>query len=83
MIAYLSTLAGVTPGPLTHEQEPVSEKTLRAVLKPKLGEWPTYDGNLNGNRHSELNQINTKNVSRLRLDWVYPLTNPGTRRHRL
>ena len=78
LIAYLSTLAGVMPGPLTREQEPVSEKTLRAVLKPKLGEWPTYDGNLNGNRHSELNQINTKNVSRLRLDWVYPLTNPGT-----
>jgi PQQ-dependent dehydrogenase (methanol/ethanol family) len=78
LVAFVSTLAGVTPGPLAVEQDPVSHEAIQAVLRPKSGEWTTYYGNLNGNRHSELDQINTKNVSRLQLAWVYSLTNSGT-----
>jgi alcohol dehydrogenase (cytochrome c) len=39
------------------------------------GEWPTYDGRLDGNRHSPLNQINAGNVSRLGPRWMFPIPN--------
>src|SRR5262249_18245302 len=52
LVAYLSTLGGLTPGPLAVEQDPVSSGAMRAILKPKPGEWPTYYGQLSGNRHS-------------------------------
>ena len=35
------------------------------------GEWPTYNGNLNGNRHSGLDQINTSNAARLQAAWSW------------
>jgi PQQ-dependent dehydrogenase (methanol/ethanol family) len=78
LVAYLSTLAGVTPGPIAVEQDPIPTESLQAILKPKPGEWPTYDGDLNGNRHSDLKQINIENIHTLQLQWAYPLTNPGT-----
>ena len=78
LVAYLSSLAGVVPGPLAVEQDPVSSQDVQAVLTPKPGEWPTYYGDLNGNRHSGLNQINTRNIGQLQLEWTYALTTPGT-----
>ena len=35
--------------------------------------WPTYSGNYNGHRHSPLDQINVRNVARLKPAWVYQL----------
>jgi putative heme-binding domain-containing protein len=35
------------------------------ISHPKTGEWPTYHGNENGNRYTELAQITPANVSRL------------------
>ena len=32
------------------------------ILKPRPGDWPTYHGRLDGNRHSALAQITTANV---------------------
>jgi PQQ-dependent dehydrogenase (methanol/ethanol family) len=71
LIAYLSTLAGTPVGPLKFEprRDPVTQ--------PKAGEWVTYNGNPGGNRHSELNQINTQNVNGLELQWIYPLHGSG------
>jgi len=40
---------------------------------PKPGDWPGYHGSVDGNRHSELNQINPANVKDLVLKWVYPV----------
>ncbi len=40
---------------------------------PQPGAWLTYNGNLSGNRYSTLRQINTTNVSRLKLKWVFPI----------
>jgi alcohol dehydrogenase (cytochrome c) len=37
--------------------------------------WPTYHGNLNGNRYSPLVQINKANVGRLAPEWVFNLPN--------
>ena len=58
-MAYLSSLAGISPGPLANETEPIS-KELQAVTTPKQGEWPTYNGRFSWcNRYSALDQINT------------------------
>src|SRR6185295_10117801 len=46
LVAYLSTLEGVMPGPLAAEQDPVLPELVQAILKPKPGEWPTYAGDL-------------------------------------
>ena len=41
-------------------------------LLPKM-DWPRYDGSFSGNRHSTLRQINTTNVQRLALEWMFPV----------
>jgi len=46
-------------------------------MKPRAGEWPTYNGVLGGNRYSPLNQIDTTNVRQLQLQWIYALRSPG------
>ncbi len=77
LISYLSHLGGNPTGPLERETEPVSEEAIAAVMKPKTGEWPTYNGVPGGNRYSVLDQINTQNVRQLQLQWVYALRAPG------
>jgi alcohol dehydrogenase (cytochrome c) len=37
-------------------------------------DWQTYSGSYGGNRFSTLTGINTQNVSRLALRWLYPFT---------
>jgi alcohol dehydrogenase (cytochrome c) len=51
----------------------VDPEAASAVLHPHAGDWPTYAGNVNGNRYSPLNSINVGNVSALRPAWVHPL----------
>jgi PQQ-dependent dehydrogenase (methanol/ethanol family) len=43
------------------------------IVKPKPGEWPTYHGQLSGNRYSEMAQITPENVSALAPKWSYPI----------
>ncbi len=54
---------------------PASEQgvSFEEVAHPQPGTWPTYDGNLNGNRFSPLSQINTGNVNRLAPKWMFTL----------
>ena len=40
---------------------------------PQPGDWLTYNGNDSGNRYSALKQVNTANVSSLKLKWVFPI----------
>ena len=40
---------------------------------PKPGDWLTYNGNDSANRYSPLKEINTANVSSLKLKWVFPI----------
>jgi PQQ-dependent dehydrogenase (methanol/ethanol family) len=41
------------------------------ILRPKPGDWLTYNGNLNANRYSDLSQINTANANKLALKWIF------------
>jgi putative heme-binding domain-containing protein len=73
LVAWLSSLGGVEPGPLKYPIAPPPPSDFEALLHPKAGEWPSYYGTLNGNRYSGLGQIGTANVSKLALQWVYPM----------
>jgi len=76
VIAYLSSLGGVPAGPLAGVDATIPSEAMDAVLRPKRGEWPTYNGVLSANRHSALNQIRPGNVQNLQLEWVYSLNVP-------
>ena len=77
LIAFLSSLKGVGAGPLTQTQTPAAQVEIDEILHPKKGDWPTYNGTLDGNRNSGLDQVNLQNVSKLQLQWIYPISFPG------
>jgi alcohol dehydrogenase (cytochrome c) len=52
------------------------------TLKPRdrpspfaASDWPTYNGDPRGNRHTALRQITPANVAQMRLKWVFPAGN--------
>jgi len=77
LLAYLSRLTTVRPPAggtaLSEASLPFSD-----VVHPKPGNWPTYNGQIGGNRHSALHEINFNNVSSLAAKWVFSI--PGANR---
>lgn len=73
LIAWLSRLGDISPGSIQTRTAAVPGSEFASILHPKPGDWPTYYGKLSGNRYSELNQINTRNVGNLQLAWIYPI----------
>jgi PQQ-dependent dehydrogenase (methanol/ethanol family) len=70
LLAYLGGLGGTPLGPL--DKAPAfNPKDIDAVIHPRPGAWPSYNGGLNGNRYSPLAQINSTNASKLQAAWVY------------
>ena len=72
LVAFLSTLNGVPLGPVAAAAG-VPRNAIDAVLNPRPGEWPTYSGNVNGNRHSALRGISSANVGHLQAAWSQTL----------
>jgi PQQ-dependent dehydrogenase (methanol/ethanol family) len=73
LVAFLSSLGGVTIGPNTAAREEVAPQFIDQILHPRAGDWPTYSGNVDGNRYSDLTGINVKNVGDLRPAWIHSL----------
>jgi len=72
LISYLSRLTGVKPGaPAVNHGPRSGGLEFSRILNPRPGEWLTYNGKLNGNRYSELAQINTTNVKKLVVKWSF------------
>ena len=71
LLAYLSSLGGIEAGPVSGPVPSVSQADMDTVMKPRSGEWPTYNGLLNGNRYSSLDQINTSNVQQLQPQFIF------------
>ncbi len=46
------------------------------TIMPTGKDWPRYGGNNGGNRYSPLNQINTENVKKLKVAWMYNASEP-------
>ena len=74
LIAFLSRLTGVEAGvPISSHGSDGAGIDFERILSPKPGDWPTYNGNLSGNRYSELKQINAANVNKLALKWTFSI----------
>jgi alcohol dehydrogenase (cytochrome c) len=48
-----------------------------AIERPASGEWPTYHGDIGGNRYTTLSEITPENVGRLAPKWMFAV--PGGR----
>jgi PQQ-dependent dehydrogenase (methanol/ethanol family) len=70
--AYLSSLGEIPLGPIS-----LPAGAGETADPPKPGEWATYNGALNGNRYSTLQQINRDNVGQLQSQWVYSFAASG------
>jgi PQQ-dependent dehydrogenase (methanol/ethanol family) len=70
VIAYLSRMTGVRPGALATATRTNTGIDFSSILNPKAGEWPTFNGNVSGNRYSPLTTINKSNVNRLSVKWT-------------
>jgi PQQ-dependent dehydrogenase (methanol/ethanol family) len=73
LVAFLSGLEGVPVGPNPALREVVTAGAIDQVISPSAGSWPTYSGNVNGNRYSDLTNIDVTNVGSLRPAWVHSL----------
>ena len=47
--------------------------TFEQIVHAKPCDWPTYHGDIGGNRHSPLDQINASNVKNLAVKWIFPI----------
>ena len=72
LMAYLSGLTGVEPGAIQiASPSATGGVSFDEILHPASGDWLTYNGEVSGNRYSPLAQINTANVKRMQLQWIY------------
>jgi PQQ-dependent dehydrogenase (methanol/ethanol family) len=80
LVAYLSRLTGDTTDNATPlpPLDPGKGIDFSRITHPNEGEWPSYNGDIRGNRFSPLTEINTTNISQLAPRWSW--TMPGTRR---
>lgn len=81
LVAYLSRLDGrpdnaVRARYLRAQAELPGTVEFASIQDPKLGDWPTYNGRLHGNRHSSLDEITARNVGKLVPDWIFPMRAP-------
>jgi glucose dehydrogenase len=51
--------------------------SMRGQWAPKVGEWPTYSGDLAATRYSPLDQINASNFNKLQLAFRFKTGNLG------
>jgi PQQ-dependent dehydrogenase (methanol/ethanol family) len=73
LLAFLSSLTGIAPGMKPLAMESAGGLPFESIAHPHPGDWPSYHGDIGGNRHSRLDQINTANVKSLAIRWIYPI----------
>jgi PQQ-dependent dehydrogenase (methanol/ethanol family) len=71
LVAYLDMRTGVGARVSKSQPSKMAGIDFARISNPKPGDWLTYNGNLSGNRYSELTQINTTNVRQLTLKWIF------------
>jgi alcohol dehydrogenase (cytochrome c) len=75
MIRAIALLLSITlVAAVTHAQD--RGITFAEIARPRPGEWPTYHGQLSGNRHSTLDQLNIDNVVQLAPKWTFQMGGP-------
>ncbi len=72
VIAFLGRLTGVKPGAIISPAMPLTGGVdFPRIQNPKQGDWVTYNGELSGNRYSQVKEINTATVNKLSLKWSF------------
>ena len=67
LILFMAFFAADVPAQTNHAL------SFADVARPKPGEWPTYHGNLSGNRFSPLDQINATTIHSLAPKWMFTI----------
>ena len=75
VFSFSLLLLVVASGAISWAQNVTYDEILHSASHPE--NWITYGGNYASQRFSELKQINTENVSNLKMQWVYQLRNQG------
>ena len=73
VLAYLAVPGADSPGPSAADLPDAIP--WERIAHPQPGDWPTYHGQLSGNRYSALDQITPRNVGRLAPRWSFPVPN--------
>ena len=73
LLAYLSFPPADSPAPAAAELP--GAVPWERIVHPPPGDWPTYHGQLSGNRYSPLVRITPRNVGRLAPRWIFPVPN--------
>jgi PQQ-dependent dehydrogenase (methanol/ethanol family) len=76
LLAYLSRLTVDPRIEVIPAAEMRSGIPFADIAHPKPGTWPTYNGNVSGNRFSPLDQIDTNNVGSLAPKWIFSIGAP-------
>ena len=74
LLAFLSSLTGVAAGEAGTRLEAEGGPAFERIAHPPAGDWPSYHGDIGGNRHSPLDQITAANVHGLTLQWIFPIS---------
>ena len=77
LVAYLSGQDSAAVGALKEPAAMPTQAEIDEITHPKNGDWPTYNGTLDGNRYSRLNEVNLRNVEKLQLQWIYSISFNG------
>lgn len=73
VVAFMSGLNGVGVGPPSEPQSPLTQEEIEEIVHPKKGDWPSYNGTLDGDRFSRLDQVNLSSAAKLQLQWTYSI----------
>jgi PQQ-dependent dehydrogenase (methanol/ethanol family) len=73
LIAYLANPPATAPA--GNSAELPGAIAWDRIAHPQLGDWPTYHGQLGGNRYSTLDRITPRNVGQLAPRWIFPIPN--------
>lgn len=79
VVGYLRTLQLSGLSKSTDQLPPIDvQVSWKDILSAanQTDQWLTYSGSLDGRRYTTLSEINSKNVSRLRIRWVHQFTSP-------
>ncbi|MDQ6678906.1 MAG: PQQ-binding-like beta-propeller repeat protein, partial [Acidobacteriota bacterium] len=77
LVAYLSNIDKMETAERTPSASAEPGNPFARIQNPEPGDWLTYNGKLDGNRYSDLKQINTANVRNLAVKWIFPIDHFG------
>jgi alcohol dehydrogenase (cytochrome c) len=73
LLAFLSRLTNETAPLMKIATASSAGISFEQIVHPNAGDWPTYHGQITGNRHSDLQQIDVSNVAHLAPAWMFPI----------